>query len=94
MRNEDIKELMELHTQGVRAEIKATGDLVNIRINGLEKKIDNNHIVVDRINKETVFVRLMYNHPKKTVFIVVLIIFGFMFLSNNIDLPEFLKFLK
>lgn len=94
MKNEELKELIGLHTQGVRAEIKATGDLIDIRINCLEKKLDNNHKVVDRIDKETIFVRLMYNHPRKTLFIVVLVIFGFIFLSSNVEFKDLLFFIK
>jgi len=94
MRNEDIKCWMDLHTKAIKGEIKASGDITNIRIDSLEKKIDDNHEIVDKIKKDTLIVRLMHQHPKMALFVVVLIIFGVIFLSSNIDLPDFLKFLK
>ena len=94
MRNEDIKCWMDLHTKAIKGEIKAQGDLINIQIDSLEKKIDDNHEVVDKIKKDTLVVRLMHQHPKVSLFIVVLVICGIIFLSSNMDLPDFLKFLK
>ena len=94
MRNEEIKEWMNLHTRAIKGEIKANGDMLNFRMDGIEKKIDNNHEVVDRIKKETIVIRLIYNHPKKALFIVILIFFGFIFLSNNVELKDLLILLK
>lgn len=94
MENEDIKCWMDLHTKAIKGEIKAQGDITNIRIDSLEKKIDNNHVIVDRIKKETLAVRLIHQHPKVSLFIVLLAIFGFIFLTNNIEIRDLLFFLK
>ncbi len=94
MRNEEIKDWMDLHTRAIKGEIKASGDMLNFRMDSIEKKIDNNHEVVDQIKKETLIVRLIYNHPKKALFVTILIFFGFIFLSNNIEFKDLLFFLK
>ncbi|MBA7624853.1 hypothetical protein ES703_32267 [subsurface metagenome] len=94
MENEDIKEWMNLHTKAIKGEIKASGDMLNFRINTIEKKIDNNHEVIDRIKKETLAVRLIHQHPKVSLFICLLIICGFIFLTNNIEIRDLLFFLK
>ena len=94
MRNEEIKDWMDLHTRAIKDEIKASGDMINFRIDAIEKKIDNNHEVVNQIKKETFVVRLIHNHPKKALFITILIIFGFIFLSNNVEIIDLLTFLK
>ena len=94
MRNEDIKCWMDLHTKAIKGEIKATGDLTNLRIDSLEKKIDNNHEVVERIKRETIVVRLVHQHPKVSLFIVVLIVCGFIFLTSHIEFRDLLFFLK
>jgi len=94
MKNEDIKEWMNLHTKAIKGEIKASGDITNFRIDSLSKKFDENHKILDQVKKETTFVRLMYNHPKKTLFIAILIVCGFIFLSNNVEIRDLLFFLK
>jgi len=94
MRDEELKELIGLHTQAIKGEIKASGDMLNFRIDGLEKKIDNNHEVVDKLKKETLVVRLMYQHPKMSLFIIILIFLGFIFLSSNIEFKDLLFFIK
>jgi len=94
LKNEELKELINLHTKVIRAEIKASGDITNLCIDSLSKKFDDNHKILDQVKKETTFVRLMYNHPKKTLFVAILIVFGFVFLLNNIELRDLLFFLK
>ena len=94
MKNEEIRDWMDLHTRAIKGEIKATGDMLDFRIDAIEKKIDKNHEVVDRIKKETLIVRLIYNHPKKALFITILIFFGFIFLSNNVEITDLLTFIK
>ena len=94
MRNEELKELITLHTQGVRAEIKATGDLVNLRINSLEKKIDNNHVVVEQIKKETLVVRLVHRHPKISLLIFFILVCGVIFITTKIEFGDLFSFIK
>ena len=94
MNNIEIKEWMDLHTRAIKGEIKANGDMINFRIDAIENKIDNNYKVVDQIKKETLVVRLIHNNPKKALFITILIIFGFIFLSNNVEIKDLLTFLK
>ena len=94
MKNEDIKEWMDLHTRAIKAEIKVSGDMINFQIDAIEKKIDLNYKVVEQIKKETLVVRLIHNHPKKALIITVLIIFGFIFLSNNVEITDLLTFIK
>lgn len=94
MENEDIKCWMNLHTKAIKGEIKAQGDITNIRIDSLEKKIDDNHVVLDRIKRETMVVRLIHQHPKVSLFMVVLIVCGFIFLTSHIEFRDLLFFLK
>ncbi len=94
MKNEEIKDWMDLHTRAIKGEIKASGDMLNFRMDSIEKKIDNNHEVVDQIKKETLVVRLIHNHPKKALIITILIIFGFIFLSKNVEITDLLTFIK
>ncbi len=94
MRNEEIKDWMDLHTRAIKGEIKASGDMLNFRINAIEKKIDKNYKVVEQVKKETLVVRLIHNHPRKALIITVLIIFGFIFLSNTVSIIDLLPFIK
>lgn len=94
MKNEELKELIILHTKAIKGEIKASGDMLNFRIDKIEEKIDNNHEDVNQIKKETLAVRLIHQHPKVSLFIVLLIVFGFIFLNQNIEIRDLLFFLK
>ncbi len=94
MRNEEIKDWMDLHTRAIKGEIKANGDMLNFRMDAIEKKIDNNHEIIERVKKETFVVRLIHNHPKKALIITALIVFGFIFLSNNFEFKDLLTILK
>ncbi len=94
MRNEDIKCWMDLHTKAIKGEIKANGDMLNFRMNTLEKKIDNNVKVVNQIKKETLIVRLIHQHPRVSLFLAVLIVLGFVYISKAIEFKDLLFFIK
>ena len=40
MRNEDIKELLELHTKAIKAEVKSTTDILGYKIDGIIERQD------------------------------------------------------
>lgn len=94
MKNEDFENLINLHTKAIKGEIKAGNDMLNFRMNTLEKKIDNNVKVVNQIKKETLGVRLIHQHPKMSLFIAILIVFGLIFLTNHTEFRDLLFFLK
>jgi len=102
MRNEDIKDLLELHTKAIKAEVKANHDMLSLKIDGITDRQDiANHRVNEIEKKCDVYSKHVDNtnavkkYSKWIVLATFVVIFGSSLLSHwlieNVDARKTLE---
>ena len=78
MTNNELKEWIELHSKGIKAEVKARNDVLEFKLDKVieHQKLTNGRIGV--LESETRIVRFFSKYPK----MAILVVLGFVFLFN------------
>lgn len=79
MKNEDLKNMIEINFQAMRAKIQANCDITDMMYKQLEKQ--NGRLT--KLEKQTSFFRLIHENPTRTTAILILIALGVIFAIGN-----------
>ena len=90
MRKDD-KDYLDEVARGIRAEIKASSDMLNYCLQDIIKRQDVTNNRIYKIEASTRIARWVQAHPRITTTIVVGIIILFVTLANVFDIGEIIK---
>ena len=79
MKNEDLKDIIEVNFQAMRAKIQANCDITDMMYKQMEKQ--NGRLT--ELEKETTFFRIVHKNPTRTLMVIVLIVLGLIFAISN-----------
>lgn len=86
MRNEDLREIIEANFKAMRARIQASADIMDV----IHTEVKKQNGRIQKLERETLIIRIIHRNPKWTTVVIVLIVFGIIFAINN-GWFEFLK---
>lgn len=101
MNNIELKELINAHMVGVRAELKSMGDMMNFRFDEVIKhqketngRVTRTEIKVDCLEKTTTIQRWIRKNPKATVAFGVLFVLIISAVGDFLGLSTIVKIFK
>lgn len=94
MTNAELKEWIELHIKGVKAEVRGGNDAINIQLKQIVNRQDIANHRVTKLETETGFACWINKNKKFAAIVLVALIFIVDFLTDSVGLDELIKLIK